>query len=193
MKMRSSVWCVVAALALSSCGSSSSGSSFELKSAFPAATGAVGGWIEDPDAMGFTSKNPAGVEIATTALQAIAAVDGDADPFTKRNFVALGREFYKNTIGGTASKLELRIWQMPSAAVATELYTTLPSEDSRYNNTWLTASYGDAGRYLDTGVSWWYNVRKGAYFIDLMGATPNSAAVKTSAEALLASVVAALP
>lgn len=193
MKMRSSVWSLAAAVALSACGGSSSSSSFKLESAFPSATGSVGGWIENPDAMGFTAKNPAGVEIATTSAQATAAVDGDADPFTRRNFVTMGREFYKNTIGGVASTLELRIWEMPSAAVATELYGTLPSEDSRYNNTWLTASFGDSGRYLDTGVSWWYNVRKGAYFIDLMGATPNSAAVKTSAEAVLASVVAALP
>jgi hypothetical protein len=190
MKMRNSLWLGFGAvLALSACGSSSDTKTFEIKSAFPAAS-ASGGWIEDPDALDFYSQtNPAGVSVATTNAQATAMIDGDADPFTSRGFVAMGDEFYKNTIGGTPATLELRVWQMPSTTVATSVYDAMAS-----TYTWTAASFGDAGRSRDTGVSWYYQVRKGVYFVDLRDLRPNtSAAIKTSGETFLAAVVALLP
>ena len=190
MKMTGSVGFLGVALALAGCGSSGSdSSSFDIKSAFPAAS-ASGGWVEDPDALDYYSNaNPPGVSVATTNAGVTSMIDGDANPFIAQGFVAFGDEFYKNTVGGTPATLELRVWQMPSAAAASAVWDT---QTSTY--TWTTASFGDAARYRDTGVSWYYNVRKGVYFVDVRDLRPDTnAAIRTAGETFITAVVSKLP
>jgi hypothetical protein len=160
----------------------------DIATLFPA-NNEIGSWSEDSTAVGDSGANPSGVEVAETSQEAVDMINGDADVFDNHRFLALGREFY--TTG--SAKLELRIWRFADAEDATSLYEGLPSEDSRYDISWNTASFGDAARMVDTGVSYWYNVRTGAYFLEIMGLAPNDAATQTAGEAFLSGVLDKIP
>jgi hypothetical protein len=161
----------------------------EIATLFPA-NNEIGSWVEDPDAIVQDGgSNPSGVEVADTSQEALDMINGDADVFDNHSFVALGREFY--TTGD--AQLELRIWRFPDAREATSLYEDLPGEDSRYAISWNTASFGDAARMVDTGVSYWYNVRTGVYFVEIMGLTPNDATTQAAGETFLSGVLNKIP
>jgi hypothetical protein len=94
------------------------------------------GWMLDQN----SSKTASGVAVATDATSATALIDGAADPFydPTKSYQAKGLawEVYSN---GTYS-LDLKVWQMASAANAAQLYTDLLDNSLYSNVTWTTCS-----------------------------------------------------
>lgn len=173
-----------AMLAVAGCGGSEEEKTPSFVELFPA-NNAVSGWSEN------TTVGAAGVESATTDLAVEGLIDGAAEPFIARDWVAFGWQQYVNG----SYHIDLQMWQMASAAVATDLYTGLLVE-GRYDTTfWETITLGDESRVWDTQsqlTGWWFNVRSGAYYLEA-AVTPNDADARTAAETFLAAIVADLP
>jgi len=151
----------------------------EIDELFPG-NNELGAWIED------TSVGGAGVEVANTPNEAEALINGDADPFTSHDFAKFARQNY---IDGTR-QLELRIWQMPTAAGATEIYDFLVANNSIYMaSSWENVAIGAAGRASNTGASWWVNARSGAFYVEskINDITPEG---RADAEAFVSAVIA---
>jgi len=165
------------------CSGDESTPAASFESFFPA-DNAVGSLVED------TSVGVAGdIDKAVNDQQAAALINGDADPFMSRGFDAFGIEYYSD---GTHS-LELRIWQLKTAASTSEIYTALPTEITRYDAAWETLSLGDGARVVDSGSSWWLNAHKGKYFVEVVGLAPNDAAGKQVGIDVVTFVVGKLP
>jgi len=103
-----------------------------------------GKWINDPD-QEFTKAGPV---VATNFDKAVEFIDGGADPFYTDSYKAVAFAWgqYKED---DASKdvpygLDLRVWEMASAANASTLYDDLLN-NSLYNTTnWTICQGGDA-------------------------------------------------
>ena len=117
----------------------------------------ISGYIEN------TSFGNAGVEVAADGDEAIALIDGSADPFIAAGFIEFGIEYYKNG----DSELRLDIWQMNNAQVARTLYSDLTSTNAVYmSQIWTDLDIGQEGRIADTGAYSWVNARSGSYYIE---------------------------
>lgn len=166
------------------------GTTTTIASFFPA-NNEVGSWAEEEmiNADGI-NMNPTGVEVGKNHDEAVAILNGDAGLFTEYGFLTVGREFYTD---GTNS-LELRIWQMPSAEVATNIYNDLLTKSASYENKdWQDIALGDAGRFCGNVNVYWYNVRKGKYYINIKEVLPYTDAGKAAAENFSSAVLAKIP
>jgi hypothetical protein len=169
------------ALALAACGGSTS-TAVTIESLVPA-DGEVTGWTEDPAA------GAPGVEVAKNNTEVEAKIDGDAQPFIDKAFVAWARQNYIKD----GFKLELRVWQMKDDATATSLYDDLVASYSLYKTqTWSNLSIGDAGRVADTGTTWWYNSRKKLYHVEVRVTQKSAmdATARTEGQSFITAVVA---
>ncbi len=158
-----------------------------IETLFPA-NNAVGAFVED------TAIGAAGVETATDDAGVVALINGGAGPFLQRDYDAFAIEHYTDS----TFDLELRVWQLASSAVATDLYTGLLTESSTHQaSTWTDASLGDAGRIADTGATFWFNVRKGPYLLEQTIAYDSGAVVddpcKTAGQTFINAVLAKIP
>jgi hypothetical protein len=114
----------------------------------PKASELPGTWINDPDAS-YTADGPA---VATSFDKATEYIDGGADPFydaTKSyKAVALAWANFKENDASKDSPygLDLRVWEMGSAADATNLYSDLLNNSlySPNNVPWKECTGGDA-------------------------------------------------
>jgi len=101
----------------------------------PQASDIAGGWIPDQD-QGFTATN--GPRTGTTLDQVTAFIDGGADPFfctdtadPQKHCSALYQaqafawEIFMQSSGTSPYTLDVRVWQMASAADAARVYTDL--------------------------------------------------------------------
>ncbi len=115
----------------------------------PTAAEIPGSWIVDPDVT-FTANGPV---VAADFTTATTYVDGGADPFFPKDksyhAAALAWENYKENDASNPDPygLDLRIWQMASAADARSVYTDVLSEqDSMYRSDivpWTTCTATD--------------------------------------------------
>lgn len=138
----------------------------------------IGTWVED------TSLGSAGVETARTRDGVYALVNGDAEPFIAKGFVAFARERYRSG----SYTADVRVWQMKDAAVARDTYSSLVTDVSAYKaNTWTDVAIGEAGRIADTGTTWWVNAKKAAYVIEVK-AQPRDATSETDSKAFATAV-----
>lgn len=150
---------------------------------FPHA-GDVSGWIIDPnsaktkDVVAKTGTD----QPATEALIDGASADFFAAPFTP---VVFGLQAYLNTTlasapdDGSGVKLKLYVLQMPTAAQASSLYTSLMTASlySPWSEAGLTGDgrwidpsspvVGDHSRVVDAGDTWWINFYKGVYYAEV--------------------------
>lgn len=172
----------VASLWLCACGPSTP-STPSIDKFFPA-DNEVGSWAAD------TTVATPGVQVAKSNSAIEALVNGDAAPFEAKGTLALGWNRYKSG----SSKLDVRVWQMKSAADATDTYGYLVTDVSLYKaNTWTTLSgVGEDGRIADTGGSWWLNARKGVYIVELR-ITPNGTQPRADVEAFAKAVIGKMP
>ena len=117
----------------------------------------IGDWVENTD-----TGDP-GVEVAKSDDEAVALIDGSAEPFIEHGFITFGVEYYASQ----GMMLELRIWQMDNAAIARELYSDLTDNKSIYMaQPWTDIDVGQQGRVADTGASIWVNARSGSYYVE---------------------------
>jgi hypothetical protein len=165
------------ALAASGCGPSPA-TPKAIDTLFPK-DGEVSGWNED------TTLGKPGVEVYVGSTAVTGAIDGAADSFIQKGMEQMARQYY---LKGT-EKLEVRIWQMKDAAATKDLWDYLVTSDKLYKAvTWTDDTGGDAARVADTGNNWWFNSRKGLYFVELtLG--PNDANGKTDVRAFAGAVV----
>ncbi len=149
----------VALTLASGCGGGDDDQPIAIETLFPA-DGEVGSFVED------TGAGAAGVEVAETSNEIEALIDGDAVPFDAAGFLVFGRQQYTD---GGSYQLEVRVYEMPSAAVAAELYADLVVERDLYStNTWTDLDIGEASRIANTnGTSFWLNVQKGVYYFEV--------------------------
>ncbi len=132
-----------------------------IDTVFPA-DNAIGTWVIDDvhgDGGANPLTNPAGVEVAETNTELVALINGGADPFTDRNFVQFGREYYTD---GTYEAI-VWIFEMPDTAVATDLYENLFTL-ALYDYMTDSVTAGDAARAGNNGLVWNYHARKDEYF-----------------------------
>ncbi|MHB8872520.1 MAG: hypothetical protein ACYC8T_02430 [Myxococcaceae bacterium] len=140
----------------------------------------VGAWV------GGTTAGKTGVQVATTAKEAEALVNGDAAPFNDKGMVTFAWEKYAKD----AYTLDLRVWQFKDASAATDAYGHLVANASLYKAaTWTDLAVGDAGRIADTGTTWWLNSHKGAFIIEAK-INPKDATSRADIEALGIAVAA---
>jgi hypothetical protein len=172
-----------ACLALAACGTTPTPAAPAIDKLFPAAN-EVGTWAED------TTVGKAGVEVAKSGTAIESLINGDGAPFIEKGALALGWEHY---LAG-ASKLDARVFQMKTAANAQETWDHLVANVSLYKaNTWTTVTAtGDAARVADTGSSWWFNARKGAFIVELK-ITPKDATTRTEVETFAKAMVGKVP
>lgn len=138
----------------------------------------IGTWVED------TSVGTAGVETARTRDAVYALINGDAEPFIAKGFIAFARERYRKD----SYTADLRVWQMKDATVAKDTYDSLVVDAAAYkSNNWTAVTIGDAGRIADTGSTWWVNARKGAYVIEVK-AQPKDSTTEADAQAFATAV-----
>lgn len=168
---------LVAAAALVACGSSTAVSIGDL---LPKG-GEVSGYSVDPALPG--------LQVGKSAAAIEGLVNGDAAPFLEKGLLA----FAWNRYASGTRKLDVRVWQMKSAAVASETYDALVVSASLYAaNTWTAVSVGDAGRVANTGASYWINVRRGAYLVEVRG-TPADDTSRADVEAFAKAIAAKAP
>lgn len=169
------------ALALVACGPSTPPPP-TLEELFPA-NNEVGAWTED------TSSGAAGVETAKTTDEVFALINGDAQAFVDRGFVAFGRERYTD---GT-HLIDLRVWQLKSSTAAMATYDALVLDAPTYKaNTWTELTVGHGGRIADTGSTWWVNAHDGVYIIEVK-AQPKDDTSRADAEAFAKAVADKIP
>ena len=133
-------------------------------------------WVRDPSEPKVANMVAA---IATTKTAAVDLIDGGADPFyasTTPNVFAWQNYIntnFKPADGSSGYLLKLYVLQMPSAAQATSLYTSLlDGTHSLYSsnaNPWVTMSpaIGDEARIVNSLTDWWINFRKGVYYCEV--------------------------
>lgn len=170
---------------LAACGSSETPPAATAIESLIPASGEIAGWSEDAAA------GAPGVEVGKTPAEVEAKIDGDAEPFSAKSFVAWARQHYAKD----GYQLELRIWQMKDDATAAALYDDLVVSVSLYSAlTWSNVTVGDAGRVADSGTTWWANSRKKAYLVEAriqqkMAADPTARAeVESFAKAVVAKI-----
>jgi len=176
------------ALALAAgCGGGDDDQPIAIESLFPA-DNEVGSFVED------TSAGAAGVEVAETSAEIEALIDGDAVPFDDAGFLVFGRQQYTD---GGSYQVEVRVYEMPSATVAAQLYTDLVVERDLYStNTWSDLAIGEASRIANTnGTSFWLNVQKGAYYFEVRinQATIDDTVSQANAEAFGTAIAGKIP
>ena len=172
---------VLAVFALAACGGGSSSSGPDIKSFFPA-DNEVSGWTKD-------SAKP--LQVGVGASGATGLVDGAANPFIGQGLAQLALGSYVDGV----ERLDLRVWQMNSAAAATSVYTALLSDSLYSANSWgsCATSIGEACRIAQTtGGNWWINVRKNAYHVEAT-VSPSPAATSAQAETFAQAVMAKIP
>ncbi|MBN2361239.1 MAG: hypothetical protein JXR83_17420 [Deltaproteobacteria bacterium] len=154
----------------------------------------IGSWHEN------TAVHEAGIALAdadTAREQNITVkkavediVDGDADAFTARGMMAFARQDY---VDSGNNNLELRIWQMPDADKATEVYEWTQVNDVHYNgSTWTEVAVGEAGRETVTAGYRWVNARQCHCQVEAR-IDPDNAANQTAVIDFLKQVLAKLP
>jgi hypothetical protein len=116
----------------------------KLKSGSPApatlvpAAGEISGWTFDPD----ETKTMDGPAVATNMDDAVALIDGAADPFfVPGSYSAVGLAWERYV--KDPYLLDLKVWQMASAADATKVYSDLLNNSLYSNVTWTTCSATD--------------------------------------------------
>jgi hypothetical protein len=127
------------------------------------ADNAVSGWVGDPSKL-LTAGT---TKIARTYDDAVNLIDGSADPYwsTKTGVSAVALA-YQNYMNG-ALTLELRVWQLASAADCATVYADLMTYSQYSSLTWTPITLGDTARIsLTNGGTWHLNVCKGAYLIE---------------------------
>jgi hypothetical protein len=111
--------------------------------------------------------------IARTYADAVALIDGSADPFFSSSVTAkaLAYQNYVNT-GNPAVTINLRAWQFASAADCQTVYASLMNYPTYSSQPWVAGGLGDVSRIANSGGTWRVNVCKGAYLIEsaLLGA-----------------------
>jgi hypothetical protein len=152
------------------------------------ADGEIAGFTED------TGAGAAGLEVADTSLEIEAMIDGDAVPFDEAGFVVFAREFYTD---GASYDVQQRVYQMPSAEVAAQLYADLVAERDLYSsNSWTDVAVGQGGRIADTnGTTWWLNAHDGVFYFEVRvnQATASDSVSRGHAEAFAAAVADKIP
>jgi hypothetical protein len=135
---------------------------------------------------GFTVS--ATLQTAHTTLEVQNLIDGAADPFVAAGFTAFGRQGYRN--GGYTVTLD--VWQMKDAATAATVYTSLLTNSLYASATWSDVAIGDGARIADTGTTWWVNVKKGSYHVQVRTTEAGAAdpTARTNAINLATAVVA---
>lgn len=147
----------------------------DVVSAIIPADNAVSGWTRDPDYPETATKVAA---LATTQTDAVALIDGGADPFYSSTFSAnvfAWQNYFNPNFtpddGSAGYYLKLYVLQMPSAAQATALYDSLvDGTHSLYStNTWtdMSPAIGDMARITNSATDWWINFRKGVYYCEV--------------------------
>ncbi|MFH0901871.1 MAG: hypothetical protein V2A73_14670 [Pseudomonadota bacterium] len=138
-------------------GCGNSGGEVSIDELFPE-NNELAGWIED------TSVGFAGVEVYTSSAAAEEQIDGDVEPFEDHSFRVFARQHYVKD----ALKVELRLWKMPDAATAEELYDDLLVNDAKYSAySWTDIQVGEAGRVANrASLFWWVNARKGLHYTE---------------------------
>ena len=102
-----------------------------------------------------------------TKDDAEALIDGSAAAFFKAPYSSvLAWQNYSNSDGYT---VDLHIWQLTTADLASALFTELAVDYPLYaNNVWAALpGVGDEARITNTGTTWWINFRKGAYIVEV--------------------------
>lgn len=175
--VRALVVVVVSALFAAGCG--------------PAAPPSIDSFFPQDNAIGsyaLEASSPK-VQVAKSSTAMESLINGDAAPYITKGAAALGWGKYASG----AYRLDARVWQLKSAASATETYDYLVSDVALYQaNTWTTLSVGEAGRVADTGSSWWLNARKGSYIIEVK-VTAKDATSRTDAESFATAMAKAMP
>lgn len=171
--------------ALAACGGSSPGSAASAPD-----LGAI--LPSDNEVPGWTRSDPIRLLTAAKAGEGYASggVNGDAERFVANGLVTLGIGKYRRSGSET---LELRVWEMGSAAAAARCWTDLVTNDQRYRgNQWSAVEVGEAGRISNTGTYWWVVARKGAHVAELW-LDPGEDGQRQAALDFLKAVVAATP
>jgi predicted small lipoprotein YifL len=181
-RLESLVSCAAIALSVSLAGCGSNGSSTTPQddaataatalSAVPKAN-EVPGWTIDP-----SNDKTSGVVAATSTTEkgVEAFIDGAAaDFFNGFTPVLFAWQNYVNTTLPVSdvpngATLALYVLQMPDAAQASGLYTSLASASLYVGKTWVDPSapvIGLRSRMTDTGDHWWINFYKGNFYVEV--------------------------
>ncbi len=137
----------------------------------------VPGWTVDPANTKTKGKVAA---TATDEATTEAFIDGAAADFFKSPLtpVMFAWQNYINTTLPSAPvapdplgvKVDLHILQMPDAAQASSLYSSLLSDTLYSKWTWVDPSspaVGDKSRVTNAGDAWWVNFIKGVYYVEV--------------------------
>jgi len=173
------------ALAAPACGGGGDDDAPTIDSFFPA-DNEISGWVED------TAVGGAGVDVANNEAEAVALINGDAEPFQAHGFVQFAWQHYVND----SYNLEVRIWGMGTATVAQTLYTDLLTDAATYSaQSWENLTLGADSRIADTGASWWINVLAGAYHVEVKinQTAANDTTSRGHAEAFATEIVSRIP
>jgi hypothetical protein len=136
--------------------------------------GTITGWVRNPSEPKVANKAAA---IATTVTEAVDLIDGGADPWYAPPYTpnVFAWQNYMNTTVNPPDgyTVKMYILQMPTAAQATALYASLvDGTHSLYTSTpepfaEMSPAVGDASRIVNSGIDWWINFRKGAYYCEI--------------------------
>lgn len=142
---------------------SSGGSSSSIESLVPRSND-IPEWTVDPSQKLTASLVAA---IGKDKDQAEALIDGSAAAFFTDPFTAVLA--WQNYIKNGVYTVDLHLWEMPTATQAKDIYSVLVTKYPLYSvNTWTPLSgLGDEGRICNTGTTWWINVYKGKYCIEI--------------------------
>jgi surface antigen len=96
-----------------------------------------------------------------------ALIDGSAAAFFKAPYSSVLA--WQNYVNGDGYTVDLHLWQLTTAELAGALFAELLVDYPLYaNNVWTDlAGLGDAARITNTGTTWWINLRKGAYIVEI--------------------------
>jgi hypothetical protein len=208
-RLGSQIACValVFGAALWGCGSNTtSGGASSALDVVPA-SGAISGWTIDPANSRTAGKAAATAttEIDTEDLIDGAAADFFAAPNTPKQFAWQNYVSTTVTDAPSGASVTLYVLQLPSAAEAKTLYSSLLSASlySRKVGTpddWKDPTsplVGTDSRIQDTGDHWWINFYKGNYYVEVSLSpsagpapdfTPGDAATKTAAFSFATSI-----
>jgi hypothetical protein len=184
-RFASRILCAALGVGLLACGSNGSdgatGGAKDILEVFPRG-GDVSGWTIDPNS---SKTKDVVAKTATDQLATEALIDGASADFFKSPFtpVVFGVQNYLNTTlasapeDGSGVKVKLYVLQMPTAAQASSLYSSLltaslylpwtPSGGQTGDSAWADPSspvVGDHSRVADAGDTWWINFYKGVYY-----------------------------
>ncbi len=188
MKRLIAVFALSCVALLSACGeSSSAGADAGIEALFPADNG-VAGWTQD-----LTVDTKAGPAVFSDLNKIDKTdIDGDVVPFNNVGFKQLARAHYKKD----SYQLDLRVWEMKSAAKGEEIYTSLPNNTDKYKVlTWTDEAIGTKGRYGNSATMWRVNAYQGAFFLEatVMPSTKDDTAGRDEGIAMLKYVAGKIP